>query len=363
MNNKYYWFWLSNIDGIGPRKIKKLIDIFKTPVELFKAREGLIQDSGVLSQKDFQAFLLSKANIGKIIQVYNNLEKQRIQFITVEDENYPKRLLPLYDKPYGLYVKGKIPDEDRPTAAIVGSRNCTNYGWEMAKYFGSELAKAGIQIISGMARGVDGAGQRGAVSSGGDTYGILGSGVDVCYPRENRKLYEDIQLTGGILSEQPEKTPPLARNFPMRNRLISGLSDCVIIIEAKKKSGSLITIDLALEQGKEVFALPGRLTDELSAGCNELIRHGAGILTSPEDILDFFGFKSMTTKNFNEKDISVLATEEKVLYSCLDLEPKHIEIIANETGIELQAAIVNLLELENKGMVRQTAGSYFSIKR
>ena len=167
---------------------------------------------------------------------------------------------------------GKLPDENRPTVSIVGARNSSEYGKYAAKLFGERLAAAGVQVISGMARGVDGISQQSAIYAGGDSYGVLGSGVDVCYPEDNRRLYDSLITNGGVISEYLPGTQPKPQYFPQRNRIISGLSDVVLVIEAREKSGTLITVDMALEQGREVFAVPGRICDSLSYGCNSLIR-------------------------------------------------------------------------------------------
>lgn len=202
------------------------------------------------------------------------------------EAEYPKTLMHIRNAPKKLYVRGRLPSERLPTVAIIGARGCSIYGREMAQWFGRELALAGVQIVSGMARGVDGIAQMAALQAGGRSYGVLGCGTDICYPKENRKLYELLVEQGGILSEHPSGTQPLPSHFPSRNRIISALSDCVLVIEAKERSGTLITADFALEQGKEVYALPGRLTDALSGGCNRLLWQGAGLALSPDCILE-----------------------------------------------------------------------------
>lgn len=196
-----------------------------------------------------------------------NENTKDIQYIRREDEGYPEKLLFHKGMPKGLYVLGRLPDGKRPCVAIVGARRSSPYGNETARYFGAELAAAGVQIISGMAWGIDGQAHAGALEAGGDSFAILGSGVDVCYPAGHRRLYEQMKRTGGILSEQPPGMPPCSGHFPARNRIISALSDLVLVVEAREKSGSLITADFALEQGKDIYAVPGRLTDELSQGC------------------------------------------------------------------------------------------------
>lgn len=208
------------------------------------------------------------------------------RYIRHTDGEFPKKLRQIRNSPEGIYVRGALPVEERPTVAIIGARRCSTYGKEMAEWFAGELAAAGVQVVSGMAAGVDGIAQREALRAGGRSFGVLGCGTDICYPAENRDLYESLPKCGGILSEYAPGTPPDAFHFPMRNRIISGLSDALLVVEAKERSGTLITVDFALEQGKEVFVLPGRISDSLSAGCNRLLRQGAGIALSPKDILE-----------------------------------------------------------------------------
>jgi DNA processing protein len=225
---------------------------------------------------------------------------------------------------------------------------------------GRELAAAGVQVISGMALGIDGAGHEGALAGGGKTYAVLGCGVDQCYPRSNYELYESIPFHGGLISEYSLKTPPVPRNFPVRNRIISGLSDVILVIEAKEKSGSLITAQAGLEQGKEIYALPGRITDALSTGCNQLISEGAQVLFSPETVLENLGIFVKEKEKLSEKKQKGLAKKEKMVYSCLDFEPRHIEEIALRTGLSVSQSMDALLELELGGYAVRTAGLYYT---
>ena len=215
------------------------------------------------------------------------LEEQDIRFAVYDDPEYPSRLRNIPDPPFGLYYYGRLPSGTHPSAAIIGTRMASAYGRDQARLFARTIAAEGVQIVSGMAIGIDGIAGRGALDADGDTFAVLGCGVDICYPKENADLYGALLERGGILSEYPPGTEPQRGLFPSRNRIISGLSDVVLVIEAREKSGTLITVDRALEYGIDVFALPGRVTDRNSRGCNELIRQGAGIATSPQDILDY----------------------------------------------------------------------------
>ena len=350
---KIYWYWLCNIPGIGRKKIERLLEEYKSPEEI--CRQKKIE---WFTEKEQAAFLESKKI--KWLAKYTYAKKNGIKIITCEDREYPKRLICLHDRPYVLYVKGKLPDEEIPTCGIVGARNCTRYGAALAKELGKVLAENGIQVISGLARGIDGEGQYGAVQAAGASFGILGCGVDICYPEENLRLYELIQNQGGIISEFAPGTPVRPTHFPMRNRLISAFSDKLIVVEAKKKSGSLITVDFALEQGKEVFGVPGRVTDLLSEGVNNLLKLGAGVLTRPEDILEEFDVKKVKNSAPYGKNNFLLAEKENMVYSMLDLQPKNIQYIIEETEMDVTVVSEILLELQIKGLIVECGKNHYA---
>lgn len=211
---------------------------------------------------------------------------EEIRFITPFEKEYPERLRNIPDAPAGLYARGRLPVKKEVTVAVVGARDCSDYGKYVAEHLGTFLGQNGVTVVSGMARGIDGISQWAALEAGGTSIGVLGCGVDICYPAGNRTLFQRLLKQGTIFSEYPPGTPPRAMNFPARNRIVSGLADAVVVVEARSKSGTLITVDMALEQGKEVFVVPGRVTDRLSDGCNKLIKQGAGILLSPEELLE-----------------------------------------------------------------------------
>lgn len=213
-------------------------------------------------------------------------KKEEIRILRQQDRGYPERLREIPSPPKELYVLGKLPEEHIPAVAIIGARDCSEYGKCVASGLGAALGRSGIQVVSGMARGIDGIGQEAALDAGGSSFAVLGSGVDICYPAGNRRLYEKLKLRGGILSEYPPGTPALPGHFPPRNRIVSGLSDAVVVVEAREKSGTLITVDMALEQGREVYVVPGRVTDPLSSGCNRLLKLGAGLLLDQEEFLE-----------------------------------------------------------------------------
>ena len=295
-----YEYWLAGIKEITDLKKQKLREVYGSGKAIYYIEETKLDKLRFLNEKDV-AILKNAKKDTELEEKWRRTEEKRIQFIPYFLKTYPEKLKYITDPPYALYVLGQLPDEKRKSAAIVGARNCTAYGEQMALQYGKSLAEAGIQIISGMARGIDGAGQRGALNSSwakesGVTYAVLGCGPDICYPMQNRDLYQNLLKNGGVLSEYPPGSSPLPFHFPMRNRIISGLSDLVIVIEAREKSGSLITADQALEQGRDVMVLPGRAGDALSAGCNRLIDQGAGIFLSTDQILERLKIKK---KNHN----------------------------------------------------------------
>lgn len=277
------------------------------------------------------------------------------------EEKYPKRLRVYENMPGALYIRGKLPLEDTKTVAIVGARICSHYGAYQAYKFAKELAEQGVQIISGLAKGIDANAHKGALDGGGNTFAVMGCGVDICYPRQNQKLYEDIiERHGGVISEFDNQTPPYAGNFPRRNRIISGLADLVLVIEARKKSGSLITANYALEQGKTVFALPGRVDDALSEGCNLLIADGAGIANSVEIILAELQILPKKNGDLSRKSKIWLASHEEMVYSCLDLQPKNIEEIFQEIPLKSGEIAEILLKLELEGLIVEPVKNYYA---
>ncbi|MGF7018213.1 DNA processing protein [Lachnospiraceae bacterium PF1-21] len=296
---------------------------------------------------------------GKGTLYIEETHSEKVKVVHHYEPSYPAKLREVKGHPQTLYYLGELPQEGVPTIAIVGAREPTPYGREMTRYFAETLASYGVQIISGMARGVDGIAGRGALSKGGYTAAVLGSGVDICYPKSNRGLYLDLIRKGGIISEYPPGTPAKPYHFPARNRLISGLADAVLVMEAREKSGSLITADMALEQGRDVYALPGPISSALSQGCNGLLKQGAGILLDPEELLFDLGI-TWSKKVVAEKENKIfLAPDEKVVYSCLDLYPQNIEQLIKATKlapIRVQSALVSL---ELKGVIKEISQNFY----
>ena len=347
-----YEYWFAGIQEIPSKKKYLLRERMKTGRAVYYIEETQLARLEFLSEKERQVLkAAAKQTIGNAC---SEAAKKGIRFIPWFSGDYPQRLLELADFPYAIYAKGKLPDLVSRKAAIVGSRRCTPYGEKYAVEFGKVLAEYGIEIISGLARGVDGMGQRGALMGGGKTFAVLGSGPDVCYPREHIGLYMDIlEQGGGILSEYPPGTPPLSWHFPARNRIISGLSDVVLVMEAGEKSGSLITVDMALAQGRDIYGPPGPVNSSLSRGCNYLIQQGAGLLTSPEMLLKEWGIGAFDVSERKGKNKKVLETTEKLVYSCLGLYPKNIEQIAEETKLSPRELVGLLVSLELQGYARE----------
>lgn len=276
--------------------------------------------------------------------------KQEIRELTPLDADYPERLRNIPDPPRTLYVRGSLPPDDRPTVAIIGARSASDYGLQVARSFGRALAMQGIGIISGMAAGIDSAGQWGAVDAEAKTYAVFGCGLNVCYPARNYLLYDKIlEYGGGAISELPLDAPPIGKQFASRNRIIAGLADAVLVLEAREKSGTFITVGDALDQGKQIFALPGRVTDGLSKGCNQLIRQGADILTSPEDVLEYLHLTYHKEQQMFEKDVSMLNPKQQRVYAALDVEAKHLDQLIGKLAMSVQELSSILLELEILG--------------
>lgn len=279
-----YWVWLTTLPGLTDHSKLLLLQHFSSPEDIYYAdEEALWQVEGL---KKEQAALLNSKSLTAADRILSDCARKDIFLVTMADAMYPDRLRNIYQPPLLLYGKGAMPLFDEEAAvAVVGTRSCTPYGIHCAEKLGYELTQQGAMVVSGMAKGIDGAAMRGALRFGGFTCGVLGGGVDVVYPAENRRLYEDIAATGVLLSEYPPGTEPKGSHFPVRNRIISGLSLGVLVVEAPERSGALITANTALEQGRDVFAVPGPINADTSRGCNQLIRDGAGLVMEAWDVL------------------------------------------------------------------------------
>ena len=295
-----YLQWIASLWEFSGKTKQMLLNRFPDPEDLFRMTkdgwEGLLapKQAEIILRRQEEALADVRARMGEptesslrtyLKEQYDRLGSLGISFVTIEQEEYPKRLRNIPDPPFGIYYKGKLP-EDEIAVSIIGSRDCSEYGSYVASALGKYLGERGIPVISGMARGIDGISQQATLEAGGMSYGVLGCGVDVCYPKSNERLYQKLTLHGGILSEYPPGTPPAPFNFPPRNRIVSGLSQAVVVVEAAVKSGTSITVSMALDQGRDVYVVPGRVTDRLSDGCNRLIKQGASVFTDPGSFLE-----------------------------------------------------------------------------
>lgn len=353
--------WLNSI-GLSNSQIRhiqiqyrRLTDFWELDKEKVYKIEGL--------KDDLKAKIVKNRNQEYIERLFERLKELNVNAVTVFDEDYPTRLRTIHDKPNVLYVKGKILEEDNLALAIVGSRKATAYGKWACEKFANELVELGVTIISGLASGIDAIAHRTAIKKGGRTIGVLGNGIDIVYPNQNRSLYEEITEKGAIISEFPLGTPPLPYNFPQRNRIISGLSMGVIVIEAKDKSGSLITAHHALEQGKEIFALPGNINSIFSRGTNKLIRDGAKPLLDIEDIIEEFPslLEKRKFKQMNNIDYSNLSETEVKVVELLKEGPLYIDLIAYKIGLDIVTVNNILTILELKGIINELPGKLFTI--
>ena len=364
LDNELYWLWLCNINDIWNGTIRRLLSIVDSPRCLFELSANEVKelcDELKIEERICNNIVYSR-DIEKIYNYKVYLNKKNISFFSVEHTCFPYKLKKLSDCPYGIYFKGNVLELNKPAVAVVGARNCSNYGMELSYKIGFELSANGINVISGLARGIDSQSHKGAIDANGITYAVMGCGVDICYPKDNIDLYENIKINGGIISDYPCGTKPLGWRFPLRNRIISGLADKIIIVEAKEKSGSLITVDYALEQGKDIYAVPGRVEDLLSKGTNRLIKEGAGLIYSIETLVEDLELQVNTnTKKIKNKNI-VLEKDLETLYSCLDLFPKNVEQLIHETGRDCVEIFRDLIRLEMMGLIIEPSKNYFSKK-
>lgn len=378
MTEREFSYWLCNIEGIGRLTVARLIKKAGYAQAVYEMREQEL--AGLLSASQLKNFQHARKE-KNIKQEYEKLLKRGIRFLPISDPEYPARLQEIPDAPQGIYIRGELPEEGTPSVAVIGARMCSEYGKQAARYFSSALAAAGVQVVSGLARGIDGISQEAALDCGGRTYAVLGCGVDVCYPAENGRLFDRIPARGGIVSEYPPGTLPQARLFPPRNRIISGLSDLILVVEAREKSGTLITVDMALEQGREVYAIPGRVTDALSSGCNTLIRQGAGVAVSPSVLLEELGkisrpweMADSSGKGPAGTNLEGMDTQERrpvkertlkqQVAACLDFTPQtpgqlYEKMRKNGCVIPLPALMQQLLELHMEGAAGQEGGYFF----
>jgi DNA processing protein len=356
IEDKLYWLALNMVPGVGPIAYRNLVDQFHDPEQVFAASpkalaavEG-IGEKTIGAIKDFPAEETAAAELKRAKDL-------GVSILTFRDQGYPKNLLQIYDPPPLLYVRGGLDQVNSPMVAMVGSRKGSSYGRAVTKKISKDLASDGVTVVSGMARGIDTCAHLGALEAGGMTIAVFGCGIDIIYPPENKKLFFDIIDHGAIISEFPLSTPPEGKNFPKRNRIISGLSLGVVIVEAAAGSGSLITASHALEQGREVFAVPGNVGMATSKGTNALIKQGAKLVEGAQDIL--VEILPQYEGNPFSEETPVLNDEEDGIFQLLSHNPLHIDEISRLSQMEIRRVSTILLELELKGIISQLGGKMF----
>ncbi len=370
-----YLYFMTLVENLGTVRINNLLKHFQNPREIFEADSkeltkipGINNNTALSIKKAADDLKLYEDSYEKLL---DTLTRKEIKVISILDDEYPENLKFIYDPPTLLFYKGNLTPDDRFSISIVGTRFPTEYGNNTCHKIASELAEAGIPIVSGMARGIDSVAHKSTLEKNGITYAIFGSGVDVIYPIENKKVYERIIDSGAVISEFVPGTKPDKVNFPLRNRLISGISLGTIIIETGLKGGSMITAECAIDQNREIFAVPGSVFSKKSEGTNDLIKKGfAKLITSADDVIEELESKLKYFKKFTEKKSNIIDKQEidkkielnlfeKKIFDVINTEPIHIDKISELTSLSISDCLVNLLSLEFKGLIRQIPGKNF----
>jgi DNA processing protein len=360
MDDKKYWVGFNLIKGIGAVRMQALINHFHDLESAWKAAPINLAEAG-LSGKLIERIVQARQQVD-LEMVWARIESQGIKILTWEDTAYPQRLKEIEQPPPVLYVRGEYLPDDLYAVAIVGTRRVTPYGRQITEELSSYLASNGITVVSGLARGVDAIAHQTALRAGGRTIGVLGSGIDKIYPPEHRQLAQQMMGQGAIVSDYAPGTPPDASNFPPRNRIISGLSLAVVVVEAGETSGALITAEFAAEQGREIFAVPGSILAPQSKGTNKLIQKGALPLLSINDLMQALNLTRMGEHKAARKMIPADETERRVL-GILSAEPLHVDEIRNQTELPIEKVSATLALMELKGMVRQVGGmNYVAVR-
>ena len=351
MSDQKYWLGFSLVSEIGAKRLSLLHNWFGELKNAWTATEAELNQSGL--EKQPIANILDARKTLDLDAEMAKVHKVGAWLVTLADDNYPSQLRKLADAPPVLYIKGSLVPPDERALAIVGTRKATAYGRDAAHYFATELAGNGVTIVSGLAEGIDAAAHRGALDGGGRTFAVLGSGIDKIYPRQHVKLAQEIVQNGAIISEFPIGTPPEARNFPRRNRIISGLSLGVLVVEAPEKSGAIITATVAAEQGRDVFAVPGNIFSMTNSGTNRLIQDGAKLVMTVTDILDEFNIvhNNVETRIVTEQ-IAPANTNEITILDYLSADPIHIDDLVQMSGLPVAMVSSTLTILELKGLAR-----------
>lgn len=360
MEEKAFWVGFNHVKGIGAVRLKSLLDFFGNLSTAWNAPNSALKNAG-LSQKIVERFDQFRNNID-LDALYEEVQQSGVQVITWEDEGYPRRLREIDQSPPILYLRGYITLEDEWAVAIIGTRRVTGYGRQVTSEIASFLARNGITVVSGLARGIDGLAHQAALNAGGRTIAVLGCGVDRIYPPEHRSLTESIIEKGAIISDYPPGTPPEGVNFPPRNRIISGLSLATVVVEAGDSSGALITSTFAVEQGRDVFAVPGNIYAVQSRGTNRLIQQGARPLLKASEILDVLNLQQIQEHRAMRSILPANEAEEKLL-RVIGKEPLHVDEIRIQSGLPIAEVSSTLTLMELKGMVNQVGGMNYVVTR
>ncbi|HYF83068.1 MAG TPA: DNA-processing protein DprA [Clostridia bacterium] len=362
MKEKKYWVWLSSVPGVGSKSSMNLIRYFGSAENVYQCSYSELMASGLIREQTVKS-ISEHRNIEDIDEYLKIVKENGIKVYTIHDDEYPENLKNIYDPPPVLYVKGELIKEDGLAVGIVGSRKASDYGLKAAQRIASRLAELGITIVSGMALGIDSAAHKGALMSKGRTIAVFGCGLKYVYPMSNYNLSNEILKSGALISEYLFDTEPFPAQFPARNRIISGMSLGVIVVEAGEKSGSLITADFALEQGREVFAVPGNISSPTSRGTNTLIKNGAKLVSRIEDIIEELNLKIIYKEesNINNNVNLDISIEEDCILAFLREKGGSKEEILAATGLQPGKAMGALTKLEVKGLVQQIGGIYLLI--
>jgi DNA processing protein len=367
---KKYWIALNMVPGVGAITYRKLLNAFSDPEQVFSAPPHMLKTIPGVSEKVIQ-HIVSFGFPDRVKKELDAIEKHQVHIMTWEDHDYPEHLKAIFDPPPIMYLKGNRFQHHDIMVAVVGSRKASTYGRVTAEKICRELAVKGVTVVSGMARGIDSAAHRGTLKASGQTIAVMGCGVDVVYPPENTKLYDEIVEKGAILSELPMHTKPDRGNFPARNRIISGMSLGTVVVEADIRSGALITADTALEQGREVFAVPGNINSASSRGTNRLIKQGAALIECADDILHGLSLAiSHELKDLQpdlqpklplaeKKPPPSLTENEQCIYDLIDIQPIHIDEITIRSKLPSGTVSAMLMMLEMKNVIRQLSGKMF----
>ena len=352
---------LSLIPNVGATTVRKLVARFGSPIDALKATRADLMALERVGAKIADAFVAGRDSVD-IDSVKRKLKNFNADYICIDDERYPRQLRNIYDAPIGLYVAGNA-DLNAPSIAIVGCRNCSIYGSLVARKFGAELGRAGLCVVSGLARGIDSCAHQGALDAGAKTVAVMGCGIDIVYPPENVDLYRQIIETGAVISEYPFGTRADRQTFPMRNRIIAGMASATLLVESDIRGGGMITARLACDNGRDVFAVPGRIDQPTSAGCHLMIKEGASLAACPEDILEAMGYSRQinidfggekeSSKNIARPEFAEGSAEAKICAALAGGDALSADEISARASIAMPEILAAMLSLELSGAVKK----------